>query len=66
VELEEHGFEMIIPDFSTNFSYTQAYESMIYEESGLGNEFLAGSIGSINIMVIITWNELGGEPGERE
>ena len=35
---------------------------MIYEEAGLGNELLAGSIGSIHIMVIITWNELGGSP----
>jgi len=39
---------------------------MIYEEAGLGNELLEGSIGSIHIMVIITRNELGGEPGERE
>jgi hypothetical protein len=35
---------------------------MIYEEAGLGNELLEGSIGSIHIMVIITWNELGGSP----
>jgi hypothetical protein len=35
---------------------------MIYEEEGLRNKLLAGRIGSIHIMVIITWNELGGEP----